>query len=84
VRRTRARCWRITTCARSDALCQPDRAPQIGDICSSLHKASLVPGGREVLLYTGYSGTVGMLIPFVSREDVDFFQVRTTAIAAHR
>lgn len=43
---------------------------------SSLHKVSLVPGGRETLLYTGYSGMVGMLVPFISSEDVDFFQVR--------
>ncbi|KAK4058796.1 pre-mRNA-splicing factor rse1 [Microbotryomycetes sp. JL221] len=45
----------------------------IGDIITSLHKVSLVAGGREVLLYTGIMGTIGLLVPFVSREDVDFF-----------
>lgn len=46
---------------------------QIGDIITSLQKVSLVAGGRELLLYTGVMGTVGVLVPFVSREDVDFF-----------
>lgn len=45
----------------------------VGDIITSLHKVSLVAGGRDLLLYTGLMGTVGVLIPFVSNEDVDFF-----------
>ncbi|KAI5479642.1 splicing factor 3B subunit 3 [Pseudohyphozyma bogoriensis] len=45
----------------------------IGDIVTSIQKVSLVAGGRDVLLYTGLSGTVGVLAPFVSNEDVDFF-----------
>ncbi|POY74330.1 hypothetical protein BMF94_2524 [Rhodotorula taiwanensis] len=45
----------------------------IGDIATSLQKVSLVAGGRDLLLYTGLMGTVGVLIPFVSNEDVDFF-----------
>lgn len=45
----------------------------IGDIPTSIQKVSLVAGGRDVLLYTGLMGTVGVLIPFVSNEDVDFF-----------
>ena len=45
----------------------------VGDIVTSLQKASLVAGGRDLLLYTGLLGTVGVLIPFVSTEDVDFF-----------
>ncbi|GAA5860506.1 hypothetical protein JCM3774_006190 [Rhodotorula dairenensis] len=45
----------------------------VGDIVTSLQKASLVAGGRDLLLYTGLLGTVGVLIPFVSNEDVDFF-----------
>ncbi|KAF8510565.1 CPSF A subunit region-domain-containing protein [Hysterangium stoloniferum] len=44
----------------------------IGDIVTSIHKVSLVAGGREVLLYTGLHGTIGILVPFVSKEDVDF------------
>jgi splicing factor 3B subunit 3 len=44
----------------------------VGDIITSLNKVALVPGGREVILYTGLHGTIGVLVPFVSKEDVDF------------
>ncbi|KAL1695035.1 CPSF A subunit region-domain-containing protein [Schizophyllum commune] len=44
----------------------------VGDLITSIHKVALVAGGREVLLYTGLHGTIGMLVPFVSKEDVDF------------
>jgi len=44
----------------------------IGDIVTGIHKTSLVAGGREVLLYTCLHGTIGILVPFVSKEDVDF------------
>ncbi|KAJ3506068.1 hypothetical protein NLJ89_g7080 [Agrocybe chaxingu] len=43
----------------------------VGDLITSIHKASLVAGGREVLLYTGLHGTIGILIPFISKEDID-------------
>ncbi|KAF9523470.1 CPSF A subunit region-domain-containing protein [Crepidotus variabilis] len=44
----------------------------VGDLITSIQKVSLVAGGREVLLYTGLHGTIGVLVPFVSKEDVDF------------
>ncbi|KAL4808201.1 CPSF A subunit region-domain-containing protein [Aspergillus unguis] len=44
------------------------------DIPTSLHKTQLVAGGRDILVWTGFMGTIGILVPFVSREDVDFFQ----------
>ncbi|EAU90941.1 pre-mRNA-splicing factor RSE1 [Coprinopsis cinerea okayama7 len=44
----------------------------VGDIITSLHKVSLVAGGREVIVYTGLHGTIGILMPFISKEDVDF------------
>ena len=44
----------------------------IGDMITSLHKVSLVAGGREVILYTGLHGTIGVLVPFVSKEDFEF------------
>jgi splicing factor 3B subunit 3 len=44
------------------------------DIPTSVQKTSLVAGGRDCLLWSGLQGTLGILIPFVSREDVDFFQ----------
>ncbi|KAA1111956.1 pre-mRNA-splicing factor rse1 [Puccinia graminis f. sp. tritici] len=47
---------------------------RLNDIPTSIQKTSLVPGGREVLLYTGVQGSIGILVPFISKEDVDFFQ----------
>ncbi|KAJ5814595.1 nuclear mRNA splicing factor [Penicillium riverlandense] len=44
------------------------------DIPTSMHKAQLVAGGRDIVVWTGMQGTIGMFVPFVSREDVDFFQ----------
>jgi len=43
----------------------------VGDVLTSIQRAALVAGGREVLLYTGFSGTIGALIPFTSSEDVE-------------
>lgn len=47
---------------------------QIGDIPTSIQKTQLVAGGRDILVYGGLMGTIGCLIPFVSKEDVEFFQ----------
>ncbi len=44
------------------------------DIPMAIQKTNLVAGGRDCLLWAGLQGTLGILIPFVSREDVDFFQ----------
>jgi splicing factor 3B subunit 3 len=44
------------------------------DIPTSVQKTSLVAGGRDVLLWSGLQGTLGIMVPFVGREDVDFFQ----------
>ncbi|KAL3472155.1 CPSF A subunit region-domain-containing protein [Aspergillus californicus] len=44
------------------------------DIPTSIHKTQLVAGGRDILVWTGFQGTIGMLVPFAGREDVDFFQ----------
>lgn len=46
----------------------------VGEIVMSLQRATLIPGGSESLIYTTLSGTVGVLVPFTSREDFDFFQ----------
>ena len=40
----------------------------------STQKATLIPGGSESLVYTTISGTIGVLVPFTSHEDMDFFQ----------
>jgi splicing factor 3B subunit 3 len=47
----------------------------VGDWVVSIEKVVLVPGGREVLLYTTLGGVVGALIPYGSRDDADFFQM---------
>ncbi|KAG6550838.1 hypothetical protein Mapa_007634 [Marchantia paleacea] len=45
----------------------------VGEVVTSLQKASLIPGGGECVLYGTVMGSVGALLPFASREDVDFF-----------
>ncbi|KAI0372221.1 hypothetical protein BV20DRAFT_1112140 [Pilatotrama ljubarskyi] len=44
----------------------------IGDIVTSLNKVSMVTGALDVIVYTGLHGTVGALVPLLSKEDVDF------------
>jgi len=34
----------------------------------------LIPGGSECIIYATMSGAVGILVPFSSSEDSDFFQ----------
>ncbi|KAJ2895181.1 hypothetical protein MKZ38_006846 [Zalerion maritima] len=45
----------------------------VQDIPTSITKTSLVVGGQDVLLWSGLQGTIGVLVPFQSREDADFF-----------
>ncbi|KUL89482.1 hypothetical protein ZTR_04439 [Talaromyces verruculosus] len=52
------------------------------DIPTSLHKTNLVVGGRDILVWTGLQGTIGIMVPFISREDVDFFQNLETQLAS--
>ncbi|CAO0802797.1 unnamed protein product [Mucor circinelloides] len=46
-----------------------------GDIVTSIHRTTLLSGGREVLLTTSLLGAISIYVPFVSKEDVDFFQM---------
>ncbi|XP_050301727.1 splicing factor 3B subunit 3 isoform X1 [Anthonomus grandis grandis] len=46
----------------------------VGEMVTWLQKCTLIPGGSESLLYTTLSGTVGVLVPFTSHDDHDFFQ----------
>lgn len=46
----------------------------VGEVVTSLQRATLIPGGSESLVYTTLSGGIGMLVPFTSHEDHDFFQ----------
>ncbi|WFD31284.1 pre-mRNA-splicing factor rse1 [Malassezia sp. CBS 17886] len=41
----------------------------VGDLVTSLRLTSLVPGGRDILVYTGLSGSIGAFVPLLSRED---------------
>nr|POE72949.1 pre-mrna-splicing factor rse1 [Quercus suber] len=43
------------------------------DIPVSIQRTSLITGGPEVVFWAGLQGTMGMLIPFDFREDLDFF-----------
>lgn len=40
----------------------------VGELVTSLQKATLIPGGSEALVYTTLSGGIGMLVPFTSHE----------------
>uniref|UniRef100_A0A7S0MRB0 RSE1/DDB1/CPSF1 C-terminal domain-containing protein n=1 Tax=Pyramimonas obovata TaxID=1411642 RepID=A0A7S0MRB0_9CHLO len=45
----------------------------VGETVLSLARTELQPGGQEVLLYGTVMGGIGAMLPFTSREDVDFF-----------
>lgn len=45
----------------------------VGDVVTCLQKASLIPGGGECMIYGTVMGSLGALLAFTSREDVDFF-----------
>ena len=45
----------------------------VGDSITALQRSALQPGGQEVLVYSTLLGSLGSLLPFVSREDWDFF-----------
>ncbi|KAK9470022.1 CPSF A subunit region-domain-containing protein [Dipodascopsis tothii] len=53
------------------------------DIPTSVQKAQLVPGGKELIFWSGLQGTLGILVPFVSKEDVSFFQQLEGLMRAH-
>ncbi|KAJ2999724.1 Splicing factor 3B subunit 3 [Globomyces sp. JEL0801] len=47
----------------------------VGEAITSITKTTLVPGGRPILVYTTLLGTIGLLIPFTSKDDIEFFQL---------
>ncbi|KAG0170726.1 Splicing factor 3B subunit 3 [Apophysomyces sp. BC1034] len=47
----------------------------MGDIITSVHRTTLISGGREILLATTFLGSISIFVPFVSKEDVEFFQM---------
>lgn len=46
----------------------------VGEVVTTLQKATLIPGGSEGIVYATLSGGLGMLVPFASRDAYDFFQ----------
>ncbi|VUZ43380.1 unnamed protein product [Hymenolepis diminuta] len=46
----------------------------VGEVVTRLQKATLIPGGSEALVYSTLSGSLGILIPFISKDAYSFFQ----------
>lgn len=46
----------------------------VGEVVSCLQKATLIPGGSEGLVYSTLSGSLGILVPFASKDTYTFFQ----------
>ncbi|KAJ6220955.1 hypothetical protein RDWZM_006767 [Blomia tropicalis] len=62
--------WLGGASQKADAIC----SFHLGDTVLSLNRATFLAGLSEALVYTTISGAVGMLVPFTSNEDRDFFQ----------
>jgi len=57
------------TTAKLEVLCQY----YVGEVVTSMTRSSLVAGGAESLIYVTVTGRIGALVPFTSREDVEFY-----------
>lgn len=45
----------------------------VGETITKVLKAQITPGGRDCIFYATVLGTLGVLVPFASREDVDMY-----------
>ena len=45
----------------------------LGEVATKVLKAKLSASGKEFILYSTIMGSIGALIPFETRQDVDFF-----------
>lgn len=45
----------------------------VGEPIMKMQRTALMPGGHEAIVYATILGGIGALMPFTSREDVDFF-----------
>ena len=74
----RASCsrWRRAPAALNGAPSKAEEVVQfhVGETVTSLQKACLGAGCSEVLLYTTLLGGIGALLPFTSRQDLEFCQ----------
>lgn len=57
------------TTAKLEVLCQY----YVGEVVTSMTRSSLVAGGAESLIYVTITGRIGALVPFTSRDDVEFY-----------
>ena len=55
--------------AKLETLCQY----HVGEVVTSMTRSSLVAGVAESLIYVTVTGRIGALVPFSSREDVEFY-----------
>eukprot|EP00123_Amoebidium_parasiticum_P018436 comp24205_c1_seq2/m.44466 comp24205_c1_seq2/g.44466 ORF comp24205_c1_seq2/g.44466 comp24205_c1_seq2/m.44466 type:complete len:267 (-) comp24205_c1_seq2:247-1047(-) len=55
----------------------------VGETIMSMQRVTLVPGGSEGIVYTTINGSIGMLCPFSSKEDVTFFQTLEMHMQQH-
>jgi splicing factor 3B subunit 3 len=55
----------------------------VGESITSVQKTTLVPGGREVILYTTLLGTIGLLVPFSSKDDIEFMGLLEMTMRQH-
>jgi len=46
----------------------------VGEVVTGMTRASLIAGGGEALFYVTVTGRIGALLPFQSRDDVEFYQ----------
>jgi len=45
----------------------------VGETITKVLKTTITPGHEDIILYVTIFGTIGALLPFGSREDIDFF-----------
>jgi splicing factor 3B subunit 3 len=57
------------TTAKLEVLCQY----YVGEVVTGMTRSSLVAGGAESLIYVTVNGRIGALVPFTSKDDVEFY-----------
>ena len=67
---------RDDTMPKLELLCQYS----VGEIVTSMTRSSLVAGGLESLIYVTVSGRIGALVPFTSRDQVEFYSELESAL----
>jgi splicing factor 3B subunit 3 len=69
---------REDTTPKLELLCQY----YVGEVVTGMTRSSLVAGGAESLIYVTVSGRIGALVPFLSRDDVEFYTQLEAALRA--